>query len=91
MLQVTTPAGLESDCNSEFGGSPDTGTPPGLHGAAPSPFAGGASLEVRLPKHLSLLSSLGLPCPVLCERRVLLLPPGHSFWRSEDSSVPCRA
>ncbi|CAK0780512.1 hypothetical protein CVIRNUC_005077 [Coccomyxa viridis] len=44
-IQVTTPAGLESDCNSEFGGSPDTGTPPGLHGAVPSPFAGGASLE----------------------------------------------
>ena len=61
MLQVTTPAGLESDCNSEFGGSPDTGTPPGLHGAAPSPFAGGASLEVSIPQH-HLSSMWVCPC-----------------------------
>ncbi len=64
MLQVTTPAGLESDCNSEFGGSPDTGTPPGLHGAVPSPFAGGASLEVSMPQHL--LSPTGVCTCVLC-------------------------
>ena len=69
MLQVTTPAGLESDCNSEFGGSPDTGTPPGLHGAAPSPFAGGASLEVCPFHFLSLFFNLGLPYPVLVGRK----------------------
>ena len=58
--QVTTPR-LDSDCNSEFGGSPDNGTPPALQGVAPSPFAGN-SLEVLI----TLSSLLGIPCRQLC-------------------------
>ena len=45
--QVTTPR-LDSDCNSDFGNSPDNGTPPAMQGVSPSPFAGN-SLEVLNP------------------------------------------
>lgn len=59
---MTTPR-LDSDCNSEFGASPDTGTPPGLQGIAPSPFAGN-SLEVCV----TLMNCFLIKAKVHCSR-----------------------
>lgn len=71
--QVTTPR-LDSDCNSEFGGSPDNGTPPALQGIALSPFAGN-SLEVliscgQLPASSLHTASAGVGC---CEPLMAML------------------